>query len=494
MTIEWITEHWLAVTLLSVYTGVLLYNAHVGRQRAGGLAGYYVGDRRMGGVVIGLSFFATFASTNSYIGHAGKGYDFGIPWLVMAASLVVFTYLSWRFVGPQLRRFAAEFDALTLPDYLGSRFAGATDREGHPIRWWSGLVVVFASLLYLVAIFKGAGHLFEQFLGISYTAAVGLTLAVVVLYTSIGGFVSVVRTDALQGVLMVLGAITIFYFVTDAAGGVASITTLKARPETEHLFTWNAGIPFAVLLGISLSGALKLLVDPRQLSRFYALKSDRDARVGIWVALVGLLVVQGCLFPVGVYAHLIMEGVTDTDLIVPTLVSDLSVFPLWAGDFLIVAILAAAMSSMDSVLLVAASTLHKNMVAPFRKSTDNGVRWTRVSVVLFAVVSAGLALNPPGDIVEITIFSGSLYAVCFLPAVLLGLHWRRGDVTCVLASMAVGVLMLIVWLLAGFNAYLHEVFPGLLASVAVYVGLASTRPAVIPLSPGRSAPESLDEY
>ena len=79
----------------------------------------------------------------------------------------------------------------------------------------------------------------------------------------------------------------------------------------------------------------------------------------------------------GIYAHLILTDVSDTDLIVPTLVSDPAVFPFWAADFLIVAIVAAAMSSMDSVLLVAASTLYKNLIAPFvrphpRPTKSNG--------------------------------------------------------------------------------------------------------------------------
>ena len=118
------------------------------------------------------------------------------------------------------------------------------------------------------------------------------------------------------------------------------------------MFELNGGIPFAVLLGVSLSGSLKLLADPRQLSRFYALKDEAEVLRGKWIATIGLAIVLGCLFPVGIYAHLIMTDVTDTDLIVPSLVNDASVFPLWATDFLVVSILAAAMSSMDSVLLL----------------------------------------------------------------------------------------------------------------------------------------------
>jgi SSS family transporter len=480
---EWLAQHWLAGVLLLAYTCILLYNAYLGSRASGGLEGFYVGGRNMGGVMIGISFFATFASTNSYIGHAGKGYAYGLPWLLMALSLVLFTFLSWRWVGPKLRRFAAHWDALTIPDFLGSRFvAQDRDSSGHPLRIASAIVIVFASLLYLIAIFKGAGHLFQQFLDVPYETAVGITLVIVVLYTSIGGFVSVVRTDVVQGVLMVLGAVTIFYFVTDAAGGVGSITQLSERADTEFLFELNGGIPFLVLMGISLSGSLKLLVDPRQLSRFYALKDERAVRQGIWVAVIGLALVQFCIFPVGVYAHLIMQGVTDTDLIVPTLVSDPAVFPLWAGDFLIVAIMAAAMSSMDSVLLVAASTLYKNIIEPIRHSRRQ-LQWTRLAVVGFAVFAAGLALNPPGDIVEITIFSGSLYAVCFFPAVVLGLHWRRGSATAVLASMLVGISVLLAWIALGYRDAVHEVFPALLASLTVYVSVSLAAPEPSPEHP-----------
>ena len=465
---NWMAQHWLALALLAGYAGMLFYNAYLGNKASRGMAGYYVGNREMNGIVVGISFFATFASTNTYIGHAGKAYDYGVAWFTMAVLLVVFSWISWRWIGPPLRRFASQWDALTIPDFLGSRYIASSDRQGrHPLLQISALVIVFASLLYLLAIFKGAGHLFQMFLDVPYEAGVGLTLLIVVLYTSVGGFVSVVRTDVLQGLLMLLGSIVIFYFVTRAAGGVTSIATLNALPDKQFLFELNGGIPFAVLLGVSLSGSLKLLSDPRQLSRFYALKNEAEVLRGKWIATIGLAIVLGCLFPVGIYAHLILKEVTDTDLIVPSLVNDAAVFPLWATDFLIVSILAAAMSSMDSVLLVAASTLYKNIVAPFSPSSRE-LLWTRTAVIGFSIVAALLALKPPGDIVEITIFSGSLYAVCFFPAVVFGLYWRLGSARTVLWSMAIGISALIVWIATGLRQDLHEVFPALLLSSLTY--------------------------
>ena len=465
---SWFVGHWIASSLLVIYVSMLFYNAYVGNKAATGVGGYYVGNRQLGGTVVGISFFATFASTNTFIGHAGKGYDYGVAWFTMAVLLVIFSWMSWRWIGPPLRRFAAAWDALTIPDYIRGRILGDNpEAERHPLLLLAASVIVFASILYLLAIFKGAGHLFQIFLGVPYEVAVGVTLLVVVLYTSIGGFVSVVRTDAIQGVLMLIGAMTIFYFVTQAAGGVTSVGQLTDMPGKQHLFDLNGAVPFAVLLGVSLSGALKLIVDPRQLSRFYGLKSDAEVKRGMWIAVLGLTLILACMFPIGLYAHLILENVTDTDLIIPRLVNDPAIFPFWVTDLLIVSIVSAAMSSMDSVLLMASSTLYKNIIAPF-KTIENEVRWSRAAVIAFACISAFMALNPPGDIVGITIFSGSLYAVCFFPPVVFGLYGRVASAKTTLVSMTLGMSTLILWITLGLSTLLHEVFPALLVSASVY--------------------------
>ncbi|MBM4203562.1 MAG: hypothetical protein FJ194_05345 [Gammaproteobacteria bacterium] len=471
---DWLSEHGFLIALMVGYTVLLLRNASEGNKASADVRGYVVGGRVLGGVALGFSYFATFASTNSYVGHAGQSYASGLPWLTLAVLIVLFTWVSWKFVAPRLYAFVSSQDALTLPDFLALRFPHPAGREY--LRVLSGIVIVLASVLYLVAIFKGAGNVFQEFLDISYTLAVGITLLIVVFYTTLGGFVSVVRTDVIQGVFMVIGAALIFGFVTDAAGGITRLPELKESPDTAPLFEFGAIVPAAVIIGMSLSGALKLLVDPRQLSRFYGLRSAGEIRTGIWVAVIGIALIQFCLFPVGVYAHFLLDGVTDTDRIVPTLINDPAIFPGPVADFLVVALISAAMSSMDSVLLVAASVLQRDVVQVVRPKMP-AVRFTRIAVVGFAVVSAGLALNPPGGIVEMTLFSGSVYAVCFFPAVLLGLWWNRGSWFAVIASMVSGMAVLLLWMLVGWGAVLHELFPSLAVSLLVYVMLSLNSPA-----------------
>ena len=460
----WLIEHWFAAALLLAYAGMLVLHARSGLKGTRGTADYFVGGRRFGGVAIGISFYATFASTNSYLGHSGKGYEYGAPWLTMAVLLVLFTWVSWKLVAPRIRRFASDWNSVTVPDLLAVRFA--SDR----VRRAAGAIIVFSSLLYMIAIFKGVGHLFEAFLGIPYEAAVGVNLVIVMAYTAVGGFLSVVRTDVLQGALMLVGSVLLFGFITHAAGGIGAVAHVTELPGAERLFDLDAAIPFPVLLGIALAGSLKLLIDPRQVSRFYGLRDERSLRTGIWVAVGGILLIQFCLFPLGLYARFLLDGVTDTDVIIPTLVTDTTVFPLLVSDFLVVAILGAAMSSLDSVLLVAASVTSRDLVRPKSEATE--VRLTRIGIVVFAAVAALIALRPPGGIVELTIFSGSLYAVCFLPTVLLGLHWRRGNETAALAAFGIGIFVLVAWLALGLTSFLHEVFPALAASMAAYVAIA----------------------
>ena len=466
---NWLGDHWFVVVLLVVYSGVLVIHARTGLTRSKEIAGFLTGNRNVAGAILGVSFFATFASTNSYIGLSGQGYAYGLPWLIFPFLMLLFTWLSWRYVAPGLRRFTTLSGAITIPEFLAARF------DSRAVRVAAGLIIIASSILYLVAIYKGAGHLFQLFLGIPYEAAIGLMLVVVMLYTTVGGFVSVVRTDVLQGSLMLVGSVLMFVFITHSAGGIGSIFELADDPAKEWLFEADAGIPFLVLLGITLAGSMKLLIDPRQVSRFYGLRDERSIKLGVIFALGGLLIVQFCLFPLGIYAHHLISDVSDTDLVIPTLLTDAVIVPVLVADFLVVVIISAAMSSMDSVLLVCGSAISRDVIGPFRQLTDaQHVNWSRVAIVSTAFVAALIALNPPGGIVEITILSGSLYAICFVPTLVIALHWRRGSASGALGCFTTGMLVLIIWRSLDLNTEfgVHELFPALLTSCVTYAAFA----------------------
>ncbi len=468
--VTWLHEHWIVLAFLALYGAVLATHALQGRRRTHGRVDYYVGGRTMGGVAIGLSFFATYSSTNSFIGFSGQSYSFGAPWLLLVPAIVLFSLVAWLWIAPRLRAFTGAVDSVTLADYIGFRFSS------NAARVFAALIIIFASFLYMTAVFKGIGNLLAVFLDVPYALVVVLVVVVVMAYTAVGGFISVVKTDVVQGAAMVLAAILLFSGVVHSAGGVGAIRQVRADAATAHLFGWNAALPFAVLAGIIVAGSIKAVVEPRQLSRFYALADRRALRRGMMVSTLAFLVVYPLLIPIGLYAHRIIgSSVADTDLVIPMLLGEAEILPPAVAAFVVVAVLAAAMSSLDSVLLVMASTWERDVVSHLRptRPEEQAVRATRRYVVIFAFVTALIALRPPGTIVTLTAFSGSLYAACFFPAIVLGLFWRRGNGPAVMASFAIGIFTLLVWPQLPFGGVVYHVFPAMALSTLVYTVVAA---------------------
>ena len=133
-----------------------------------------------------------------------------------------------------------------------------------------------------------------------------------------------------------------------------------------------------------------------------------------------------------------------------------------------------------SVLLVVAATTERDIVGVVRGTGVDAdeLSRTRLWVAAFALVTALVALRPPGGIVALTVLSGSLYAACFAPAILLGLWWRKGDGVAVLASIAVGVMVLLVWPRFPLATTIHQIFPAVIFSVGIYSLLSLRRDPV----------------
>ena len=486
-----LATYWPVHLLLLGYTGVLAYHAWAGNRRTRSVADYFVGGRSMGPLAIGLSFFATYSSTNSFVGFSGRAYEWGVTWFVLVPFVVGLCLFAWVAVAPRLRTFTESLGSLTIPDFIGFRFGSPVARVA------AAAIILFASLLYMTAVFQGIGYLLESFLGIPYSAAIGLVFVVVMAYTAVGGFISVVKTDAVQGLVMVVAGVLLFWGTAKAAGGLGALADLAADPSTAPLLRWGGGVDAAsggveaagggatggaaareigagvvvpLAIGVAFANTLKFAVEPRQLSRFYALESRAAARKSLWVSTLAFLVVYSLLIPVGLYARAVLPEIGDTDLVVPTLLATEGVFSTGVGAFLLVAMVAAAMSSLDSVLLVMASTAERDVAGFFRKGgTDRSVlSSTRIYVALFALATAAIALNPPTDIVSLTAFSGAVYGACFGPPLILGLHWRRGNGAASVASFVVGLAVLLSWNRLPWGGGVHQVFPGVAFSFLAY--------------------------
>jgi len=480
---SWISAHAVPLAALTIYLAVIVAHAWHGHRSTRGISDYYVGGRSMGGLVIGLSFYATYFSTNSFIGFAGESYDLGFAWMAMGLVLLLCAVVSWHVVAPRLRLATEKFGTLTFAGFLGAYY------QSSGVRIAAAGVILVSSIFYMTAVFKGIGGTMQAYLSVPYEVGVGLVFLIVVAYTVFGGFISVVHTDAVQGALMLLGSLYLLISVLRAGGGwtalIERIATTPGvapdgRPLGDALLASTGTMPWALLLGIACAGGAKFLVEPRQVSRFFALRDDRALRIGMIVAPAAIGFSYLCLLPIGVLARgLLADGsVAETDAVIPALLTDPQVTGQVAAAVILTALLGAAMSSIDSVLLVLAGAIQRDVVEVLMGDFEDArsLRFTRVQVVVFATVTALVALRPPGDILSLTIFSGSLYAACFAAPLFAALFRWRGSPVSAVGAMLIGGVVVVSWstLTEGVSTLssIHPVFASVAASFAGYAVLS----------------------
>jgi SSS family transporter len=438
-----------------IYLGILILFAVRARKKTHDINDYYAGGRNVATLLVGLSFFATFVSTNSFVGHSAKSYTYGVSWLLVGAVLVLLAVLSWVVIAPRFNEMSSHLGSVVPSDlfrlHFGSPAAGAV----------AAGVIVFDSLFFLAAVFLGASESMGALLGIPFAFALAIVFVVQLLYTAVGGYLADVWSDSLQALLLLAGVVVIPLALVSHAGGWESTWSTLMTIDADRtgsdfsLLRVTTAAPLLLIVGIGLSGGLKLVADPRQLTRFYGLRSAASARSGVW--LVGALVAVTYLFllPIGLLSRVYgvpTEVAARNDAIVPWLLGDAQILGPIAGTVILTALLAAAMSTIDSVLLVAAGALQRDILPlATRGGSRDTVAAARRIVLLCAILSlvlAAFARAYPAigfGIVELTVFAGALYAGAFLPALIGILYWPRSTASGVIAGMIVGVVSTAAW-------------------------------------------------
>lgn len=473
----WLAEHKLQVMFLAGYLGLLFYHAVHGKRRSRSLDEYMIGGRTFGGITIALSFCATFVSSVTFVGHSGVSFTRGPAWWL--TCVCVFTsmiFVAWFVVAPPFYKQARSYNSMTIPDFLGHRY------RSMGLRRLAALVVVTASLAYMVAVYDGAVRLLESLTGLGELGVLVAVFLIVTVYTLAGGFHSIVATDVVQGLILFSGGVLLPISMIVKKGGLGPLLD-AVRTANPDALSWTSEMPLITMVGLALGIGLKFVVEPRQLSRFYGLSSGEELRRGRWIAPVFLFLIYFCMLPVGFLAHAFVpsvewfqnaDGVIKTDRVVPYLLGEGNILGPVAGAFFLTGLIAAAMSSLDSVLLVAASSVDHDLIAPDRDQ-KGAMRMTRLWVVMLSGTAALLAWWLDRGIVEMSSFSGSMYAACFLPTLVVSLFWRGATVSGAFAGLILGFLVTLGWfflkteIAGGQYKTWHEVYVGIASAMLVFV-------------------------
>lgn len=468
--------------VLAVLIGYLLVLLGVGvwaSRESTTVKGYFIAGKKLPSWVIAFSSNATGESAWLLLGLTGMGYTIGVHafWIIMGEVLGVAT--SWVFVARRFKEYTDRYDAITVPDYLTDRFHDTR----HVFRLLSAVVILSMVAAYTAAQLTATGKAFNSFLGTSYSAGVWIGAAVVLFYTSVGGYKAVAYTDLLQGILMLGCLLTLPIVGVVAVGGWSPLVSglRSADPALLHpMGSFGLTLPGVLSAAGFVGIGLAFLGAPQLLVRFM---SARDTRQIVEAGPIAVLCVAG--FDVGaVFAgmagRVLFPGLADPETILPQM-SDTLLPALFTGLFL-VAVLAAIMSTVDSLLILASSSVVRDVIQKiFRPDLgERGLSLIGKSVtVVLGAVALSFALAQTRMIFWFVLFAWSGLAAAFTPVVLCSLFWPRTTRAGAVAGMVGGFLATVLWVVFLKSRFynLYEMLPGFAVGFALTIGVSLwTRP------------------
>lgn len=497
----YLADNWIVLLLMGIYSVFCLGAGWWFQKRASrGVKEYFVAKREIPGWVISLAFFSTFISTNTYIGQAGHAFKAGLCWAWVGVFWTVFCMISWLVLGPRLRRQTAAIGSVTIPDYFDFRYKSDLSKA---IRVLSAVVILFATMWYMAGIAKGCAHLLESILQIPYEYGAFLIIFLTCAYTVCGGMYSVLWVDAIQGLMMFVVAIIMVLIPVFYVGGfeplmarVADVTHVTAGdnpvPMGDGLVTFCSLVSFTYILGIGLAVGMKQIAEPRCLIRFYSVDNARSMKFAMIATPILLGISLVCVMGLGALVHGMTTDkeaaslVNNTDEVIGTMLAKCD-SPLLSG-ICMAGLFAAGMSSLASVTLIVGTAFVGDMLRVFRPMADarvvSGTKWTMVA---YCAIVFLIAVLRPAGIVELTAFSGAVFAASFFPAVFGGLYLRWGTGHGAFYSMLIGMVCCIGWRLSAkpyFPALkdVHEIIPSFVVSLISYLIISG-------LTRGKTPPE-----
>ena len=449
------------------------------RKSTSDVSGYMLGGRQLGPGVTALSAGASDMSGWLMMGLPGAMFLTGLSAAWIGVGLVVGAWVNYLIVAPRLRVYTeVANDAITIPDYLGERFA---DRS-HLLRIISSLVIVVFFTLYTASGLVAGGKLFDSAFGLDYAWGLWITAGVVLAYTLFGGFLAVSLTDFVQGCIMFLALILVPVVAVIQSGGPAETAEL-IRSVDPARFDLLAGTT-AIGIISALAWGLGYFGQPHIIVRFMAIRSVRDVpaarRIGMSWMIVSLIGALGTGLAGLAYATANGLSVEDPETIF-IILSDVLFHPLISG-FLLAAILAAIMSTISSQLLVASSSLTEDFYAMFiRRDAPQKelVLVGRLAVLAVALAAIGLAYSPDNNVLGLVANAWAGFGAAFGPLIILSLTWKRMTRNGALAGMITGAAVVLFWIFApvlpsgaALTTVLYEMVPGFILSFLAIVGVS----------------------
>lgn len=485
------TAHLCITLAILVYLGCMLYVGYRCSKNNNDSADFYLGGRKLGPLVTAMSAEASDMSSWLLMGLPGLAYLTGVAdagWT--AIGLAIGTYLNWRIVAKRIRRYThVAGNSITLPSFFSNRYRD----EKKILQSIGAIFIVIFFIPYTASGFAACGKLFSSLFGINYQVAMVISALIIVGYTTLGGFLAASTTDFIQSIIMSIALIIVFIFGINVAGGVSAVVeNAQSLPGYLTMHTTYDPVsgteqPYPIISIVSMiAWGLGYFGMPHILLRFMAIEDEEKLKlsrkvatgwvvislaVAVLIGIIGLaMTAAGELIPlVGSASETIIVKIAD-------LMSQHGVLPALLAGTILAGILASTMSTADSQLLAASSSVSSDLLGDFlkKKTGKKGSMFAdRITLLIIALVAVFLARDPNSSVFNIVSFAWAGFGAVFGPVVLFALFWKRSNWQGALAGMISGGAMVFIWKYLvrplGGAWDIYELLPAFLVSCAAIV-------------------------
>ncbi|MBW7998125.1 MAG: sodium/proline symporter [Candidatus Glassbacteria bacterium] len=457
----------LIITMILYFVALLLIG-WLSRSDSDSLDGYYAAGHKLRYWVVSFSSSATGESGWLLLGLTGMGYAVGLHavWVIIGETLGM--GIGWFIMARPFKRLSSRYGSITMGDYLEDRFADTR----HLLRIIGTVILIFMVSCYIAAQLTAIGKAFKVFLDIDFVTGTLIGLGIILFYTVVGGLKAVARADFFHGLLMLLGLVALPVVAIAAVGGFGPM--LEALRGIDPLVLTISGKEGWTLAGvISIVGflgvGLAFMGSPQLFVRFIAARNEDELRVGKWVAVAFILVVDTGAVLAGMAGRVLFDGLADQEFVMPMLAVEL--FPAWITGIFIAIVLAAIISTADSLMILLSSAVIRDLYqkvinpdAPQRRL----VIWGKVMTVIVGVVAFFFSLSESRLIFWFVLFAWSGIGCAYCPVVIMSLFSKRVNLAGAVAGMVSGFLITVVWAIwLKESTGLYEMIPGFFGALAV---------------------------
>ncbi len=410
---------------------------------------FILGGKKLPGWALAFSERATGESAWLLLGFTGFVFATGLSGVWVAIGIAVGIIFAWLVLARKFRAEADKYNVLTLPDYLAVKFQA----KANIIRWLVTILIASFFMFYVGAQLAGAGKLFLTTFNMNETTGVIIATIVIMATAYFGGFLSVVWTDMIQSIMMlltlvVLPIVALIYIGTNDLSISTSLATAG-----EGFDSWMGGVTgfaIGVLFFNNFSWFFGYLGGQPQLSaRFMALKNDREAKQGITVAIIWTILAYTGAFLIGLAAIAMYQqgSFVDVETVLPHMILDLT--PTWIAGILLAGIMAAIITTANSQLMVVTSSVSEDIIHKTlgMKLTDKQlVTISRIVILAVGIIGMIIALTSESLLYLVVSWAWAGVGGTLSPAILMTFFWRRYSSTGLIATVISGFIFTVLWI------------------------------------------------